>query len=38
MSHPSWVCGLKLADTGKTLELGKSHPSWVCGLKRTAVL
>ena len=33
-SHPSWVCGLKLArrlfDNGESL----SHPSWVCGLKR----
>ena len=26
MSHPSWVCGLKLADTGKTLELGNVTP------------
>ena len=35
MSHPSWVCGLKLcrscADTKEVL----SHPSWVCGLKLT---
>ena len=32
-SHPSWVCGLKLASylDGKLVIL--SHPSWVCGLK-----
>ena len=32
-SHPSWVCGLKLAiDNGKGAGT-RSHPSWVCGLK-----
>ena len=32
-SHPSWVCGLKLASNSMTEEEYKSHPSWVCGLK-----
>ena len=33
MSHPSWVCGLKLYED-MYLSRGKaSHPSWVCGLK-----
>ena len=32
-SHPSWVCGLKLAPLGVIGQTIKSHPSWVCGLK-----
>ena len=34
LSHPAWVCGLKL---GKNLFLTndkRSHPAWVCGLKQ----
>ena len=33
MSHPSWVCGLKLQSGGRTQSRDLSHPSWVCGLK-----
>ena len=34
LSHPSWVCGLKLIMfTSLHLTLW-SHPSWVCGLKQ----
>ena len=33
LSHPSWVCGLKLLITEYPVELAESHPSWVCGLK-----
>ena len=33
MSHPSWVCGLKLHYAVSTDYVEKSHPSWVCGLK-----
>ena len=33
MSHPSWVCGLKLDILVYVLILVRSHPSWVCGLK-----
>ena len=33
MSHPSWVCGLKLAMLPDMLIGMLSHPSWVCGLK-----
>ena len=36
-SHPSWVCGLKLAQYQMVENLGVSHPSWVCGLKQFAV-
>ena len=33
LSHPSWVCGLKLSsDNGVDVD-ATSHPSWVCGLK-----
>ena len=32
-SHPSWVCGLKLASTYSKTTRFASHPSWVCGLK-----
>ena len=34
MSHPSWVCGLKLSRYLTTLAMAASHPSWVCGLKQ----
>ena len=33
-SHPSWVCGLKLARCRDISFLCRSHPSWVCGLKQ----
>ena len=33
-SHPSWVCGLKLALHHKSEWKQPSHPSWVCGLKQ----
>ena len=32
-SHPSWVCGLKLASWVMFEKVLRSHPSWVCGLK-----
>ena len=34
MSHPSWVCGLKLLLNVLMMKLRLSHPSWVCGLKQ----
>ena len=37
MSHPSWVCGLKLENYTKLVQKGLSHPSWVCGLKRQKI-
>ena len=33
MSHPSWVCGLKLFIPMFLCCSVSSHPSWVCGLK-----
>ena len=33
LSHPSWVCGLKLGKPRTMRFEGRSHPSWVCGLK-----
>ena len=33
LSHPSWVCGLKLENRGNAQRSEQSHPSWVCGLK-----
>ena len=33
MSHPVWVCGLKLLHTDRVHLWDKSHPVWVCGLK-----
>ena len=33
MSHPSWVCGLKLIIINLKISELLSHPSWVCGLK-----
>ena len=33
MSHPSWVCGLKLYGWRYEICCCLSHPSWVCGLK-----
>ena len=33
MSHPSWVCGLKLIIEATITKELQSHPSWVCGLK-----
>ena len=37
MSHPSWVCGLKLKKELKLYSGNASHPSWVCGLKQQNV-
>ena len=37
MSHPSWVCGLKLAILCASEDLDTSHPSWVCGLKLVSI-
>ena len=34
MSHPSWVCGLKLDRSQPPVSSCPSHPSWVCGLKQ----
>ena len=36
MSHPSWVCGLKLHCAVRCRISQMSHPSWVCGLKHIA--
>ena len=33
MSHPAWVCGLKLARMVYVIGALRSHPAWVCGLK-----
>ena len=33
MSHPAWVCGLKLFLIVNTVHFFWSHPAWVCGLK-----
>ena len=33
LSHPSWVCGLKLVSKETKNRQSRSHPSWVCGLK-----
>ena len=33
LSHPSWVCGLKLPMSTPDNPREVSHPSWVCGLK-----
>ena len=33
MSHPAWVCGLKLAILLLMIVVPRSHPAWVCGLK-----
>ncbi len=32
-SHPTWVCGLKLAALDTCQGKLQSHPTWVCGLK-----
>ena len=34
MSHPAWVCGLKLTYCTSWTNYRKSHPAWVCGLKQ----
>ena len=34
MSHPAWVCGLKLRPQQAGYNVMKSHPAWVCGLKQ----
>ena len=33
MSHPTWVCGLKLLLSVSYISFPPSHPTWVCGLK-----
>ena len=33
VSHPAWVCGLKLSMSGVWFASLGSHPAWVCGLK-----
>ena len=33
MSHPAWVCGLKLLNRALITSYTVSHPAWVCGLK-----
>ena len=33
LSHPVWVCGLKLVIENNTAYSRMSHPVWVCGLK-----
>ena len=33
MSHPTWVCGLKLKNNKYDDDRDRSHPTWVCGLK-----
>ena len=33
MSHPVWVCGLKLLAQLQACIVILSHPVWVCGLK-----
>ena len=34
LSHPAWVCGLKLTTNYFPEWVTKSHPAWVCGLKQ----
>ena len=34
MSHPAWVCGLKLTVVRQYIWNDWSHPAWVCGLKQ----
>ena len=38
LSHPSWVCGLKLGWYQYLCTIIKSHPSWVCGLKLPTII
>ena len=38
LSHPAWVCGLKLVVDGEEITLKRSHPAWVCGLKHATCL
>ena len=33
VSHPAWVCGLKLNIRYSGSQRTQSHPAWVCGLK-----
>ena len=33
LSHPAWVCGLKLFPVVFSEMTETSHPAWVCGLK-----
>ena len=33
VSHPAWVCGLKLLILYACFNDKQSHPAWVCGLK-----
>ena len=34
VSHPVWVCGLKLCSLLRLRLAMRSHPVWVCGLKQ----
>ena len=34
VSHPVWVCGLKLFPILTLIIMDVSHPVWVCGLKQ----
>ena len=34
LSHPAWVCGLKLRSRSLAWIGTRSHPAWVCGLKQ----
>ena len=38
LSHPVWVCGLKLHKTIAISEGWLSHPVWVCGLKPSYII
>ena len=38
LSHPTWVCGLKLKNVEYGKEKAMSHPTWVCGLKQAMML
>ena len=37
VSHPAWVCGLKLMNQVGVHAVIASHPAWVCGLKQGTV-
>ena len=38
MSHPVWVCGLKLLECSSQKWQEESHPVWVCGLKLSVLV
>ena len=37
VSHPAWVCGLKLMNQVGVHAVIASHPAWVCGLKLVSI-